>query len=114
MGTVATNRPFVRWTEVLDYVPSTGAALGRSTDRQVVRRLHPRRRDEPEIALPILQKPPRQFAAGPRRRHLLRPQVQHLGPRGPQPALKLRGRLLLAGVDYPEHPPKAPDQPLAL
>ena len=63
--------------------------------RQVVRRFHPGGRDEPEIALPMHGEPLRQVAAGPRRRHVLRPQAQDLGPRRLQPALKLRGRELL-------------------
>ena len=58
--------------------------------RQVVRRLHSRRRDEPEITLPMLLEPLRQVATGSRRRHVVRPAPQHLGPRRFQLALELR------------------------
>ncbi len=56
--------------------------------RQVVRRLHSRSRDEPEITRPVRLEPLRQVAAVLRLRHIGRAATQHLGPGRLQLALK--------------------------
>src|SRR5258705_12167785 len=69
--------------------------------RKIVRRLHSRLREEPEITLSMLLEPFRQVATVLRLRHLLRPTAEHLGPSRLQLALKGRGGQLLAAVGYP-------------
>src|SRR6478672_8112846 len=70
--------------------------------RQVVGRLHSRRRDEPEITLPMLLEPLRKVATVLRRGHVVRATSQHRGPRCFKLALELLGRQSFSAMDHPK------------
>ena len=77
--------------------------------RQVVRRLHPRRRDEPEVALPVRLQPLRQVAGWPA--SPARPASRAAAPRPAPPPVALRNsasRPLLPPVDHREQRPATP------
>src|SRR6267142_1643924 len=82
--------------------------------RKVVRRLHSRLREEPEITLPMHLEPFRQVATVLRLRHTLRPATQHLRPRRLQLALERLGRQVLPPVDHREQLPQRLAQPLPI
>ena len=70
--------------------------------RQVVRRLHSRGRDEPEITFPVLLETLRKVATVLRRGHVVRATPQHRVSCRFELALELLGRQLLPTVDHPK------------
>src|SRR3954447_5885429 len=74
--------------------------------RQVVRRLHPRLREEPEITRPMFLEPFRQIATVLRLRYIPRATAYHPDTRRLQLALKGRDGELLPPVDHREQLPQ--------
>src|ERR1700730_200165 len=80
--------------------------------RQVVRRLHSRLREEPEITLPMLLEPNPQVEPVLSLRHPVLSATQHLHPRRLRLALEHRWREVLPPVDHREQLPQRLTQPL--
>src|ERR1700693_13161 len=75
--------------------------------RQIVCRLHSRRGDEPEVAVPKLLESRRDRLGGRRCRAAQR-HLHNVFPRRFQLRLELFGRQLFPSVDHPEHAPQSP------
>ena len=82
--------------------------------RMLVRRLHPRRCEEPELTRVLLLESVRQVPTGPRRRHIGRAAPPHLGTRPFPLARELRCRQPFPTMDHRDQRPQRFASPLAL